>query len=74
MLGTIAGAAISGAGMVLYGRRPGTGLAATTTGKAHALAGAIGMLSGRCSTRCPATGWTRIGLLVAVERSGVQRR
>jgi uncharacterized membrane protein YedE/YeeE len=46
MLGTILGAAIFGVGMVLYGYCPGTGLAATATGKVHALVGAIGMLFG----------------------------
>lgn len=46
MLGTIVGAAIFGVGMVLYGYCPGTGLAATATGKVHALVGAIGMLFG----------------------------
>lgn len=46
MLGTIVGAAIFGVGMVLYGYCPGTGLAATATGKVHALAGVVGMLFG----------------------------
>jgi len=46
MLGTIVGAAIFGVGMVLYGYCPGTGIAATATGKVHALVGAIGMLFG----------------------------
>lgn len=46
MLATIAGAAIFGVGMVLYGYCPGTGLAAAATGKVHALVGAIGMLFG----------------------------
>jgi uncharacterized membrane protein YedE/YeeE len=46
MLGTIVGAAIFGIGMVLYGYCPGTGLAATATGKVHALVGAVGMLFG----------------------------
>jgi hypothetical protein len=46
MLGTILGAAIFGVGMVLYGYCPGTGLAATATGKVHALVGVFGMLFG----------------------------
>lgn len=46
MLGTIVGAAIFGVGMVLYGYCPGTGLAATATGKVHALVGVVGMLFG----------------------------
>ncbi len=46
MLGTVVGAAIFGVGMVLYGYCPGTGLAATATGKVHALVGAVGMLFG----------------------------
>ncbi len=46
MLGTIAGAAIFGVGMVLYGYCPGTGLAAVGTGSVHALVGVLGMLIG----------------------------
>lgn len=46
MLATVAGAAIFGVGMVLYGYCPGTGLAAIATGKVHALIGALGMLFG----------------------------
>ena len=46
MLGTIAGAAIFGVGIVLYGYCPGTGLAAVGTGSVHALVGVLGMLIG----------------------------
>ena len=46
MLATVAGAAIFGVGMVLYGYCPGTGLAAIGTGSVHALVGAVGMLAG----------------------------
>lgn len=46
MLGTIAGAAIFGVGMVIYGYGPGTGLAAVATGSVHALVGVLGMLAG----------------------------
>ena len=40
------GAAIFGAGMVIYGYCPGTGVAAVATGSVHALAGFLGMLVG----------------------------
>ena len=46
MLGVTLGAAIFGAGMVLYGYCPGTGIAAIATGSIHALVGALGMLLG----------------------------
>ena len=46
MLGVTLGAAIFGAGMVLYGYCPGTGVAAIATGSVHALVGAVGMLIG----------------------------
>jgi uncharacterized membrane protein YedE/YeeE len=46
MLGVVLGAAIFGAGMVVYGYCPGTGLAAIATGSLHALAGFLGMLLG----------------------------
>ena len=46
MLGVTLGAAIFGAGMVLYGYCPGTGVAAIATGSIHALIGAVGMLAG----------------------------
>jgi uncharacterized membrane protein YedE/YeeE len=46
MLGVVLGAGLFGAGMVLYGYCPGTGLAAAATGSLHALAGLIGMLAG----------------------------
>jgi len=46
MLGVVLGAAIFGAGMVLYGYCPGTGVAAMATGSLHALVGFGGMLIG----------------------------
>jgi uncharacterized protein len=46
MLGVTLGAAIFGAGMVLYGYCPGTGVAAIATGSIHALVGGLGMLAG----------------------------
>ena len=46
MLGVVLGAAIFGAGMVIYGYCPGTGLAAIATGSLHALVGFFGMLLG----------------------------
>ena len=46
MLGVTLGAALFGAGMVIYGYCPGTGVAAVATGSVHALVGFIGMLAG----------------------------
>jgi uncharacterized membrane protein YedE/YeeE len=46
MLGVSLGAVLFGAGMVLYGYCPGTGVAALATGSLHALGGFIGMLIG----------------------------
>jgi uncharacterized membrane protein YedE/YeeE len=46
MLGVALGAAIFGAGMVLYGYCPGTGIAAVATGSVHALVGFGGLLAG----------------------------
>lgn len=46
MLGVTLGAAIFGAGMVIYGYCPGTGVAAVATGSVHALVGFAGMLVG----------------------------
>jgi uncharacterized membrane protein YedE/YeeE len=46
LLGVALGAALFGAGMVLYGYCPGTGLAALATGSVHALIGAFGMVAG----------------------------
>ena len=46
MLAVIAGAALFGIGMVLYGYCPGTGVAAVGTGSLHALVGFVGMLIG----------------------------
>ena len=46
MLGVTIGAALFGAGMVIYGYCPGTGVAAVATGSVHALVGFLGMLSG----------------------------
>ena len=46
MLGVTIGAALFGAGMVLYGYCPGTGVAAVATGSIHALVGFVGMLAG----------------------------
>jgi uncharacterized protein len=46
MAGVAIGAAIFGAGMVIYGYCPGTGLAAVATGSVHALVGLLGMLAG----------------------------
>ena len=46
MLAVIAGAALFGVGMVLYGYCPGTGVAAVGTGSIHALVGFLGMLVG----------------------------
>lgn len=46
MLGVVLGAALFGAGMVIYGYCPGTGIAATATGSVHGLLGVIGMLLG----------------------------
>lgn len=46
MLGVVLGSAIFGAGMVLYGYCPGTGIAAIATGSVHALVGFVGMLAG----------------------------
>jgi uncharacterized protein len=46
MLGVVLGAVIFGAGMVVYGYCPGTGLAAIATGSLHALVGFFGMLFG----------------------------
>lgn len=46
LLAIVAGAAIFGAGMVIYGYCPGTGLAAIGNGSMHALVGVVGMLLG----------------------------
>lgn len=46
MLGIVLGAAIFGAGMVIYGYCPGTAIAAVATGSIHALVGFAGMLAG----------------------------
>jgi uncharacterized protein len=46
MLGVVVGSAIFGAGMVIYGYCPGTGIAAAATGSVHALVGFFGMLAG----------------------------
>jgi uncharacterized membrane protein YedE/YeeE len=46
MLAVGIGAALFGAGMVLYGYCPGTGVAAVATGSIHALVGFAGMLLG----------------------------
>jgi uncharacterized protein len=46
MLGVTLGAALFGAGMVIYGYCPGTGVAAVATGSVHALVGFLGMLAG----------------------------
>jgi uncharacterized membrane protein YedE/YeeE len=46
ILGVALGAVLFGAGMVIYGYCPGTGLAAIATGSVHALVGALGMLAG----------------------------
>src|SRR5687767_14919625 len=46
MGGMVLGAAIFGAGMVIYGYCPGTGVAAVATGSLHALVGFVGMLAG----------------------------
>ena len=46
LLGVALGAALFGAGMVLYGYCPGTGVAAMATGSLHALVGFAGMLVG----------------------------
>jgi hypothetical protein len=46
MLAVTAGAVIFGAGMVIYGYCPGTGVAAIATGRLDALAGFFGMLVG----------------------------
>ena len=46
LLGVTLGAILFGAGMVLYGYCPGTGLAAIATGSVHALVGALGMIAG----------------------------
>jgi uncharacterized protein len=46
LLGVTLGAAIFGAGMVIYGYCPGTGVAAVATGSVHALVGFAGMLVG----------------------------
>lgn len=46
MLSVVLGAALFGAGLVIYGYCPGTGLAAIATGSIHALVGAFGMLAG----------------------------
>jgi hypothetical protein len=46
MLGVILGSGLFGAGMVIYGYCPGTGVAAVATGSLHALVGFLGMLVG----------------------------
>lgn len=46
LLAVVAGAVLFGAGMVLYGYCPGTGLAALATGSVHAFMGALGMVAG----------------------------
>lgn len=46
LLGVALGAALFGAGMVIYGYCPGTGLAAVATGSLHALVGLLGMVVG----------------------------
>ena len=46
MLGVVLGAAIFGAGMVLYGYCPGTAIAAAASGSLHALFGLVGLLVG----------------------------
>ena len=46
MLGVVLGSAVFGAGMVIYGYCPGTGIAAAASGSVHALVGFFGMLAG----------------------------
>jgi len=46
LLGLAIGGALFGAGMVIYGYCPGTGVAAVATGSWHALVGFFGMLAG----------------------------
>lgn len=46
MLAVTIGASLFGAGMVIYGYCPGTGVAAVATGSVHALVGFVGMLAG----------------------------
>lgn len=46
MLAVVAGAALFGVGMVLYGYCPGTGVAAVGTGSVHAMVGFVGMVVG----------------------------
>ena len=46
MLAVVAGAALFGVGMVLYGYCPGTGVAGIGTGSVHALVGFFGMIFG----------------------------
>jgi uncharacterized membrane protein YedE/YeeE len=46
LLGISLGGLLFGAGMVIYGYCPGTGIAAAATGSIHALVGFAGMLTG----------------------------
>jgi len=46
LLGLVVGGSLFGAGMVIYGYCPGTGVAAVATGSWHALVGFFGMLAG----------------------------
>jgi uncharacterized membrane protein YedE/YeeE len=46
LLGVVVGAALFGAGMVLYGYCPGTGVVAMATGSLHAMVGFAGMMLG----------------------------
>ncbi|MGK0185798.1 MAG: putative membrane protein YedE/YeeE [Verrucomicrobiales bacterium] len=46
MLALVLGSALFGAGMVIYGYCPGTGVAAVATGRIHALVGFFGMIAG----------------------------
>ncbi len=62
LLGVALGAALFGAGMVLYGYCPGTGVAAVATGSLHALMGFAGMIVGGVAYAL-SYGWVKENLL-----------
>jgi len=71
MLAVPVGGLIFGAGMVIYGYCPGTGIAAIATGSVHALVGAIGMLIGAIAYAL-SYGWMSENVLPVADLGKVQ--
>lgn len=71
MLAVTVGGLIFGAGMVIYGYCPGTGVAAIATGSVHALVGAIGMLIGAIAYAL-SYGWMSENVLPVADLGKVQ--